>query len=412
MKRFLLLAFLISPIFAFSQYNFFKGYVVTNAGDTSIGYVYGKESAVNPKSVRFKESLQAEPKQFDAKDCKAFGIFGKDSYERYMIKIDLATHDLSNLPIGVDTTNITDLVFLKVVQSGKNATIYMYSDDLKSRFYIKDRDMAEPLELVKQIYLNPDAPAKIIENNRYRSTLNAFFHKYSVPEAKSDLLKNLLYDESEMVKIGYLINGEVKKKSIDPVSSIYVSAGANVITAEYRGYSDFADPSTTSKVAVSPYFGVGFDVYTNPSYGRTLLRSELGFFYNENEFNRDLGSVYKSIRHSFKQYNFILSAHLIYNIYNAAAFKAYVGAGFSIRYVQSMNNVVDREYSYESRQVEGPKLEKMAFGFPIKAGAMFYKRIELAATYQFASPLTSYADFGIWSRIYGLSLNYHFRKLF
>ncbi|WP_461789821.1 hypothetical protein [Pedobacter sp.] len=413
MKRFLMLAFcLISPIFAFSQYNFFKGYIVTNAGDTSVGYVYGRESVTNPKRVRFKESLQAETRQLEIEDCKAFGIYKKENFERHFVKISQSTLDLSNLPLGVDTASTNESVFLKVLQSGKNVTIYQYADDLKSRFYIKDKDMDVPMELVKQVYLNPDAPSNIIENNRYRSTLGAFFNKYKVSESKMILLKDLLYDESGMINMGYLINDEQKKKSTDPVSSLYVSAGANILDTKYRGYSDFADPSTTSKIAVSPYLGVGFDVYTNPAYGKTLLRAELGFFYNENEFVRNIGSVYKSIKHSFKQYNFILSAHLIHNVYNTSAFKAYLGAGFSIRHVQSKNNIIEREYSYDSRQVEGPKLEKMVFGFPVKAGMMFYKRVEFAAAYQFPSPITNYSEFGIWSRIYSLSVNYHFGKLF
>lgn len=146
-QRLFLLGVLITPLFCSAQYNFFKGYVVTNAGDTLRGYIQGKESNSNPTSVKFKPTVDSKVEQYSIKDLRAFSVADKEKYGRHLVDISLDKVVLEELSVGIDTSFVQKEVFLKVLQVGEKVNLYQYEDDLKTRFYIKEKGMPTPVEL-------------------------------------------------------------------------------------------------------------------------------------------------------------------------------------------------------------------------------------------------------------------------
>lgn len=396
----------VFPFLALGQANFFKGYRVTNEGDTIVGYIQGKESLYNPVSLKFRRSPEGKIEQYTIKDCSAFGVADKEKYERHVVRISLAENKLDELSFGLDTSSKTAEVFLKVLQVGKNVSLYAYSDRIKLRFYIKESTAVSPVELQNYSYYHPEQRGKIIHAYNFRNALFVLAKKYGVSENNDALFERATYDETDMLQLVSVINDKQPEKSAYRAYSFYYGLGLNMTSARYEGINDLANANTVNKSSLSPYLGVGIDVYANPAYGRTVFRAELGLFYNDNSFERTISTSNK-VWHRFKQYNALLIAQMLYHIYNNSKVKIYVGGGFSMQYSYTGYNVSERSNYGAAYAVYAPKPEHVFFAIPFRTGMLLNKKIEFMLNYQVPTAITNYMDFSIRMQRMGIGVNYH-----
>ena len=191
------------------------GEVVTAKGDTLHGFINYREWEKNPREILFKTGSERAVK-YTPNDITYFNVNAGHlaRYIAYIGPVTLNTNDLSNLPIGRDSSVRMDTVFLKYIQTGKNLTLFRYADNLKVRYFIAEGNATQPEELIYQVYWN-----SIIANGRDR-TVYENIYKNQIYEAalKADpgtiALKNNIqkieYTEPDLIEIFSKINGTSK----------------------------------------------------------------------------------------------------------------------------------------------------------------------------------------------------------
>src|ERR1700733_8169701 len=131
MKQFkkLLLPLFLLPLFSFAQSNYKSGYVVTLKGDTLHGLIDYKEWDKNPLSFSFRNNLaESKAENFTTKNASEFAVNGAEYFKRFTVHISQDQVELSNVGQGADTSYITGTVFLRVLTSGKNVSLFSYTD--------------------------------------------------------------------------------------------------------------------------------------------------------------------------------------------------------------------------------------------------------------------------------------------
>lgn len=407
--RFLTLVVILCPFLSFSQNDFFKGYVVTLKGDTLIGYVGGKESGTTLKQVQFRSNTTDAIQKFSAADCIAFGLYDRDDYERYTINISMGKVDLGELSTGIDTVSKRETVFLQVLQKGKNVVLYSYTDEIKTRFYVRKKDDKEPMELLFYSFYNPNGTSQIIYNSKYQRQLLILFREYGV-EIEDFILERSLYDEDDIVKLVSLINDYKKEKSKYKTHVWYAGAGLVRLATKYFGEHNLVGNDVTSKTSIVPYISAGIDVYVNPAYARTFFRIEVSLLKSKHDIEKaetDFASF--ASRHQFKQFTGTFSASLLRNLYNSEKYKAYFGAGIAIRYASTSDNITTYKYTSIIGEISGPDLKKIRLQLPISAGLILSNKVDVSISYTLPTNIAeNYVMYGIRSNSFKLGANYRF----
>jgi len=415
MKRFLLFLSFAVPFLATAQSNFRKGYILNNSNDTLKGYVNYRERSANPVSIQFREQPQDKTQVFDVKNCAGYGIDGLEYLERYTVNISNGRVMVSDLSLGLDSTFRTESVFLKLLTGGKNVALYSYQDQLKTRFYIKEKESAVPAELIYQVYLDIEHPSSIIKEKKFAGQLMDIIKKYQeATPALYKRLRALQYSESDLLSVVNLINDQHAEKSKYQKVRLFAGAGFNVSKVNYSGEKELASPNAKNKVSYSPLISAGMDIFANPAIGKLIYRVELSAVKSKTDISVNTEVPASAVLgHSFEQYIFSVTPQLIYNLYNTKPLKIFVGAGFGANFSSYSNNVSTRYNSLrqELNVTEGEiSLEGFHMSFPFRAGAVVNKKIEISAVYIPRSSLTNYAFFDIGIQRFTIGINYLFGK--
>jgi hypothetical protein len=400
MKRFLLFFCLITPFLAAAQSNYRAGYVLTNAGDSIPGFINYKEREQNPAAVEFRTAANGPSQTYRIVDCKGYGINGIISYERFPVSVSLGKVDINNLSYALDTTSIRDTVLLQVVQKGKNLSLYSYSDQIKTRFYVKEPSSSEPVELIYATYFVTEG-GQTVSYDKYVRQLNALMVKNNIfTGTNQSKLKSLKYNKAYILGIVSQINDQnPQQQQRVKAARFFVGAGLNSTKATYSGSSVFNGPGVTAKTSYSPTISAGIDLFSNPNIGRIIYRAELSLTQAKSDIyapNTDPTIEYKD--HSFDSYTLSIMPQLIWNLYNTNPLKVFIGAGaaFNVSSYQDNVTVTKSKYSAEPR-IEKDKTELSSFYLApqLSAGMVLRKRIELSGNYQFSSAISDYSNFNV-----------------
>lgn len=411
MKRFFLFLLMAIPAIGIAQSNFQKGYLVTNGGDTLKGYIDYREGLKTPTSFVFKSELNSSAlKTYTLKDCIVWHIDDMASYQRFLVDISLGSVEISKISSLVDTASRRDTVFLQILQSGPNVTLYAYVDRIKTRFYILDKTDTLPTELVMQVYYRDDESGKLITNLRYARQLSSLMQKYGKLTPQNEhRLATLKYKEDELVKVAALINGQEKLKSKYKQFRWFAGLSLDMANTKFQGETPLASSDTKSKTSFSPMFSGGVDLFVNPAIRRLLFRMEMAFVKSNSEVTSPAGG------NSFDQMSFIFSPSILYHVYNADKLKVFVSVGTGLNY-SKVSNLVNFKYEKgiltdDLRKVGVPfDLEKFYITIPINAGVVLNKRIELLAGYSVPTSMTSYVYYSADRQRFRVGLNYLFGK--
>jgi hypothetical protein len=415
MKPTLLFLLLLFPAVCFSQSNFKKGYLISATNDSLPGFIDYKERNRNPTAVVFKTALNADSKTYTLGECKAYSIVGYESYERFPVNISMGEVNLSRLSHALDSSSRRDTVFLKVLQAGKNVTLYSYTDHIKTRFYLRYRDAAEPVELLLAMYLSPEGGA-VQTYGKYISQLRSASIKYGNSDEKIlARLKSVRYVKADLLQVTSTLNGRQFEKATMPVR-FFLGAGLDVSKGTYSGETAFNTDRGQSKQSYSPMLTMGIDVFANPNVGKLIYRAELSFLMSSSEntaTNVDPFTDYQ--KHTFDSYGVVLTPRVIYNFYNSNPLKIYAGAGLAMNYFNHKNNETTTQYNGSTRELKVEKdkviLHKLYFAPSLSAGVVLKRRIELFGNYYFTSAISDYTMYNVCMTRTDIGLRYLFGKL-
>lgn len=413
MKRFILLSLFLVPILAQAQSNYQKGYVVTNSKDTLHGYIDYRERSNNPSAITFKSALDGEPTDYNRTTARSFNIIDFEAYERFLVNISQSSNGLSQLSYGPDTSTVRDTVFLKVIQAGKNVSLYAYTDNIKTRFYLLDRDVKEPEELIAGMYfLNESGKTRLID--RYRRQLIATMVKYNkYDHADQRRLGSLTYTTSAILREVSEINGQeaVKEKAS---YRFFAGAGLSSNKVSYSGQSQFNTPGTTQKTSYTPMITAGIDLMANPNIGKLVYRAELSFLMAKGDITaNDVEPIYAYRNHTFDSYTVAITPQVLYSFYNSQALKVYAGVGAGMNFSSNKNNqTVTKIIASDLLRVEPNKVELQTFYFApsVNAGIILSRKFELFGNYYFNSPISDYNTFNVCLERINIGFKYHFSK--
>ncbi len=344
----LLILIFAMPILSAAQSNYKPGAVVNSKGDTVRGFIDLREWSSNPEAISFKAApSDAQPQNFTASDINFFSITDIVTYHSFTCSISTDDVNTQNLNTYRDTGFKTATVFLKVLQKGKNAALYSYTDRLKTRYYIGEAPAYAPKELVYRIYTTGGATTStgnVVTESTYRTQLFNLATKYNV--LNNDLTNSLQtanYNESEMVaavsKINNISKAEYKKKYADKTKyRFYLSGFANIATissvSSQSPYVAYGGPA--SQTTVQPGASVGISIIPNPATDKVELRLDLGllpvkydahYLYNPEAPEGGTGGVQQET--SFTQLSIAATPHVLWNFYNTDKLKIYAGGGLA-----------------------------------------------------------------------------------
>jgi hypothetical protein len=416
MRYFLLLFVLAMPFCALSQANYRKGSITDNNAQTISGYINYGEWDLNPKYVEFKTNKDDKVVQkIYPSTIKSFVIDGQDQYYTYAGPISLNRVNYPNLAYTIDTTTKTADVFFKLIATGEHLSLYAYSDSLKIRYFIQEKQ-AQPFELSYQNYFDASG-TNMLTSKRYLSQLSFLANKYA--KGNSALINKIEkagYNSDDITAVVNTINGSPVNNKLAKHHSIHTSyfigAAFNTTHTAFEGNTDLTTGGKST--ASAPKFDLGIDFFTNPSIQRFIFRVDLSYYH----INPTLtGIVYSSTSgqftdaYSFDQSVIVLTPQVIFNIYNTDAFKFFVGAGMGFNFT-SNKNVTYRYVGVFNKDISTSyALLEQWSSFPLQAGVVLNKRVELFASYTVGlSYLTGAGDIVLYTDAYTAGIHYLFGK--
>ena len=419
MKK-LLLAIILLPLFSNAQSNYKPGFIVNLKGDTIRGVIDYKEWDLNPNNIQFNDNrTPGKSETVSTDNATAFGINGFEYYQRFTLKVSQDQVDINKLPVKIDTAFLTNTVFLKTNSSGKHLTLYSYTDNIKSRYYILNAGETLPQELVYHAFYNSDESSSIQYINRFRIQLAYLAQKYNISTpGLQNRISEANYKEEDLVKIVQLINDNTSTGfSANNLwgTRWFVGIGANSSQIKFKSTDVTSSTSkqTYNSSSIFPKITAGLDFFQNKNVQRLQFRAELSVTMNHYNITiANSGATPSTSNLNFKQINTALTPQIIYNLYNGPNLKFFLDAGTTFNFSAYNNYAFITSYSSsfpDNVMNKYPALSSFWISFPIRAGVAINKTIEINACYIPSSSLTKDAAQSINVTSYQVGINYLFK---
>jgi hypothetical protein len=422
-----LLCAVLLPALSYAQSNYKPGYVVNIKGDTLKGFIDYREWGINPDNIQFKSALtDKDPKIFTTSDISYFSVTGLDSYQRYTGLITTDATDKDHIASFRDTTYKNATVFIRILQKGKNLSLYSYTDNLKVRFYVGEAPDYMPAELVYRLYYNYSGiPVKgqngvTVNENTYQRQLFALANKYGVLD--DGLQRDIERTDYTEDNIGSVVNriNKISKaeyakanKIKGPIFNVFVGAGANIENISTAGGSTYQAGGGKSYTSTGGMVSGGVNFFVNPVVRRFQLRIEVGISKGQFKSLYDLKvSPYIPFEASFDELSVNLAPQVLYNFYNAENLKIYASVGFLMRYYK-FSNAYFGSRSRPNSETDIEQNEPYLFisaqnSVMFKAGVQIHKNWGLFAQYLVSQPITDNSYWSLSSKCEQFGINYYF----
>jgi len=410
-KVYKLLLIAILPVFCLAQSNFKPGYVVTLKGDTLRGEVDYKEWGHNPAEVRFKSTTGISG-IFTTANTNAFGITGADYYGRFIMPLSMGETDLSRLSVGYDSTAKIDTVFLKLLTKGRYLTLYEYTDNIKTRYLVADKNSSIPKELINIAYLDTAHTNQIITDEKYKNQLIIYaINNGNNSAGLINKIRKTRYTD-DIIAIVNIINGDDAKKTVARHMGgwrLFAGVNVNYGLVDYDSELDL-NQYYQQRSVLFPEITVGTDFFHNASIGKLVLRLELSYYTNtftEYGVKESLTGPSGTVQRNLKQQAVTLSPTVFCNFYNTRPFKVFAGAGVAIRkyiYNYHSNIIVEEASTYY------PELPGVSVLLPIYAGVTISNKFQLYFKYRLPEVISSgYEDNNGIANKWGAGIKYLFK---
>jgi len=383
-----ILLFLL-PVISAAQSNYKAGYVVTLNGDTVKGFIDYQAWDSNPTDIYFKTSIaDHDRKTYGMSTISFFSIDRVAAYKKYTVNISTDITNPAQVGEGRDTSSRTSEVFLKVLQVGKNLTLYSYADNIKRRFYVGEAPDYTPTELVYRLYYDN---SRTVNENTYQKQLFALANKYNAVDDKLNrAFQDANYNDVDLLGIVSRINNVSKAEVAKNYSahgkiSWYVSAALNAGNTTSDATSSYTAAGGIPYTSYLPGAAFGLDFVPDPNGGKAEFR--IGISINPIRFN----ALYQlkvspniGAQASYNQLDIALTPTVIYNLYNAENFKFYLGIGIALNdftysnpYFQSQNMSSPNPFF----PVEPYDFSTFDTSFLFRAGFRIHKNWEIYVNY-------------------------------
>ncbi|QNN43149.1 outer membrane beta-barrel protein [Pedobacter roseus] len=412
MKRFFLLLQLLLPIISLAQSNFKKGFIINNNKDTISGFIDYREQINNPVSINFKRTVNGEADVFGLKDLLGFEVEGMVNFKKYVVTISLSKTNREDLSVGIDTSNKIDAVFLKVLQSGENITLFSYQDNIKLRYYVLEKGNLTPVELIRNIYYDPQNNSVTLVQNKYISQIQELLRRFNLTRSESEL-KGFKFYNNDLIKMATFINNKSQEKAKFSSARFFAGAGVSISQARYKGANELNSTDARGNTSIMPMASVGIDLFFNPAVRKLIFRTELSFLTGKYNLSVTSEEAAKAlITHEFNQSVINLTPQLIYNFYNTDKIKVFGGIGLGLNLASYNKNQRTRfnALNGETFSMEEVKLEKFYFSFPINLGVVVNKRVEFLLGASVPEAISDYLGFKVEIKRYKLGVRYLFGK--
>jgi hypothetical protein len=406
------------PLFTLAQSNFKPGYVVTIKGDTLKGFIDYRGWDSNPDAISFKATADGhDVKRNTVNDIDFFEIAGVESYRKGTCSVSKDITDLTRLSSARDTSFDIKTVFLKVLQKGKNVTLYSFTDEVKTRYYLGEAPDFKPLELVYRVYQNSNEGRTVYESD-YRRYLLAAANKYDPGDDNFALTTEAGYTSSDLLKVVSKINhiskAEFEKRYNEKSAfNLFVGAGVNIGSTSSSSASSYSTGGGIPYTSYLPEFSVGLNMIPKPESDKVEFRVEL--LYAQTKFNVSYQlkvSPYIAMSAAYDQSAVYIMPQILYNFYNADNFKLYIGGGIDFSFFSYSN-------SHFGSKVPGvsdngiSETDPFAFNstdnsFLLKVGAKLHKKWGIYFNYIASTASTTGGYFGLSNSSKQLGLLYFF----
>lgn len=413
MKLFYTLLLAALPYAVFAQSNYHEGYVVKNNGDTLKGFIDYREWGKSPVSVDFRPEKDGTIQQFGPVTCKGFGIYGMETYISYTGLVSMNKNQYPDIEAGTDTTSAQVTIFLRQIAHGKYLTLYSQTDERKSRYFIAEANTGL-VELKYYEYYNDDK--QVANSPIYKGQLLYYINKFEPGNEKLiHKAEEIQYRQPDLIALIDAINGNntvVKRK---PAGRFFLGLALNSTNTQINDAIGVS--GIQNSTSVLPKISMGYDVFNNPNVQRMALRGELSIWGATPRFrtpvyinNQKTNAIYE-----FDQYNVSLGPQILFNFYNKDNFKIYIDCGLALNFSAYANDqyTIENEPANvtEASTVKSPfKLENYWASFPLQAGIVINKKVEVCFTYTGSATFTRYSDFYASDRILSIGLKYLFQK--
>ena len=255
--------FLMS-IYAYSQSDFRKGFIINNKGEKINGFINYKENASVYEYCEFKKTLDSETVKYSAKLINEYGFV---NYKKYISK-----------EIIID--NIESKKFLEIIVNGK-ATLLKYI----STFYIEKENLFKKLDN-KLIEFKENFKTYRRPSNRYIGVLKLLLSDCNNIKITIEKIK---YNEIDLTKLISKYNNcsdsknTIVKNEIPWIKVKYgVSAGFDHSTRKLNNPNQELKYNKNIKPNSSAIYGITLNFTFPRAYERFSLQS--GLFYSSNKF--------------------------------------------------------------------------------------------------------------------------------
>jgi len=422
-----LLSVVLLPTLSYAQSNYKPGYVINIKGDTLKGFINYQEWGTNPDAIEFKSSLAAkDSKTFTPTDIPYFNITGLDAYQRYSGLISMDVTDKDHIGNFRDTAYKNTTVYIRILQKGKNLSLYSYTDNLKTRFFIGEAPDFVPAELGYRLYYNySGAPVKgqngvTVNENTYQQQLFTLANKYGVLD--DGLQRDIERTDYTEDNIGSIV-GKINKISKEEyakinkikgsVFNVFVGAGINIENLATVAGSPYEAGGGKSYTSTGGMITGGINFFLNPVVRRFQLRIEAGVGKSQFQSLYDLKvSPYIPFKASFDEISVNVAPQVLYNFYNAENFKVYASVGFLLRYFKFSNSYFGSQ-SQPNSATDIEKNDPYLFvssqnSVMFKVGVQIHKNWGLFAQYYASEPITEDTYWSLSSKCTQFGINYYF----
>lgn len=388
---------LLLPNCLLAQENYKPATVVTITGDTLKGYINYQEWLKNPETVSFKASPQANARLLTPANSRYVEITGLEAYRSYAGPITMNYVELSRLSKSPEFITATDTVFLKVLEDGEYLSLLVYTDAVKTRYFVADKENSAVQELLYLRYR--DGSNNLKQISQYRGQLWAIAGRQEQHNTSlRNRIEQLDYTEHELLKVVRAINGSSSAAKAQgqkgPSKTNFIFGSGLMLSAMKFENSIYLSEKQETSVTYIPLLNVGVVSFFNRHTKRLFIRADATVNQEDHRINSTRTwpgtQAYEENSYQLKVTNVSLAPKLMYSLFNRSNLRVYAGTGLRVTYSRYAGNTLDyrmhhnsdtAEPSYTGQRDNYLDLSDFWYAIPIQVGFVTSDRFDIYASF-------------------------------
>ena len=394
---------------------------MTVQGDTLQGLIdYQEWGGREPRLLVFKTAeADANIREFTPATSKYVAITGLAAYQSYRGRISLDATSLKHLPNMVDTTRQAVYIYLKVMQQGKHVSLYSYTDELKTRYFLQHQGGKVQELGFKKYYYDQTSRIRISKNYIGQLWLAAMELQLGTPALKKKIESAQYQDKDLTAIVRYLNQMEEPEAQQKSNTRFFAGLGINRTSFAVEGQHHLAS-NNHSRVSYLPKISLGLDLFRNRHIQRFFFRGEVILHLAAADISSQQQDdrLKRSFNQSFIQPTVSLAPQLVYNLYNLENLKFNLGIGASLNFSAYANNIyhilsttpANGQVLGDSKIKGHHQFTSFWYAFPLRAGLILNQKTDVSLLYFLPASISQYLNYSFTRSSLQLGLNYLFNS--